>query len=130
MSVAEELNLDAGTNVESRLEGVLTGLSDRLGRKLKQQGYHGRRVVLRIHMGNGSTFVRDRTFDQPMDQDLAIFWTARALLRSQLRTRGLSGGAKIRGLDLVVEGLTPCPETSWARKGGGFSPWGFALASH
>ncbi len=110
-SVSSERTFARDTSNAEFLAGVLLGLSEDVGRRLRKASLRGRTVQLKLRFSDFKTITRRRTLDDPIDSDAAIYETARALLdRAGARRRlvrllgvGVSNFARARQPTLFDE---------------------------
>ncbi len=98
-SMGHEYTLSADTDSLETLEGTLLRLSDKLGRRLRQEGYMGDTVTLKLRNGRFVTITRQRKLTAHTDEDRIIFGVAKRLLRENWR------GEKIRLVGVCMSGL-------------------------
>jgi nucleotidyltransferase/DNA polymerase involved in DNA repair len=98
-SMGHEYTLSEDTDSQEQLESTLLRLSDKLGRRLRQEGYMGDTVTLKLRNGKFVTITRQRKLTAHTDEDGIIFGVARRLLRENWR------GENVRLVGVCVSGL-------------------------
>jgi DNA polymerase-4 len=98
-SMGHEYTLREDTDSFEKLERTLLRLSDQVGRRLRQEGYLGDTVTLKLRNGKFVTITRQKKLTAHTDEDRTIFKTARRLLKEHWR------GEKIRLIGVSVSGL-------------------------
>ena len=84
-SVGHEHTFDADTLDQAEVEWTLLRLAEGVGTRLRASAVRGRTVALKLRVAPFETRTRQRTLAVPTDEDLALYRTARALLREELR---------------------------------------------
>ena len=105
-SVGHEHTFDLDTLDLARVEAMLLRLAEGVGKRLRAGSLRGRTVALKLRVAPFDTRTRQRTLAEATDDDLAIFRTARALLRDALgedRERGRASPVRLVGVS--VSGL-------------------------
>ena len=98
-SMGHEVTLPEDSTEPAFLEGTLLRLSDQVARRLRNEGFVGRTVTLKLRDHRFTTITRQRALDGYTDDHRLIFETARTLWRSHWK-----GGA-LRLLGVSVSGL-------------------------
>jgi DNA polymerase IV len=80
----------------------LLRLSERTARALREGGWAGRTVTVKLRLGNFRTITRSRTLPDPVDLTRTIYETACALYEGS----GLDGAARLRLVGVRMTGLT------------------------
>jgi nucleotidyltransferase/DNA polymerase involved in DNA repair len=80
----------------------LLRLSERTARALREGGWAGRTVTVKLRLGNFRTITRSRTLPDPVDLARTIYETACALYEGS----GLDGAARLRLVGVRMTGLT------------------------
>jgi DNA polymerase IV len=81
------------------LEGLVLGLADRVARRLRQEGYVGRVVVLKLRHSDFTTRLRQRALADFTDEERTVARAARALLWENW------AGQPLRLVGVTVAGL-------------------------
>ena len=81
-SVSHEVTFAEDQTDEGILEGVLLGLTEKVGQRARAAGVRGRTVTLKLRRPDFRTFTRSRTLASPTCATGRIFDVARALLRN------------------------------------------------
>jgi nucleotidyltransferase/DNA polymerase involved in DNA repair len=80
----------------------LLRLAERTARALREGGWAGRTVTVKLRLGNFRTITRSRTLPDPVDLTRTIYETACALYEGS----GLDGAARLRLVGVRMTGLT------------------------
>jgi DNA polymerase IV len=80
----------------------LLRLSERTARALREGGWAGRTVTVKLRLGNFRTITRSRTLPDPVDLARTIYETACALYEGS----GLDRAARLRLVGVRMTGLT------------------------
>ncbi|MCL4426559.1 MAG: DNA polymerase IV [Firmicutes bacterium] len=99
-SMGHELTLPADTDDREVIGRTLLQLSDQVGRRLRRDGYQGRKVTVKIRQSDFVTITRDQTMDEYTDLEEVIYETAHGLF-----VKNWPGWPKIRLLGVSVSGL-------------------------
>ena len=102
-SIGHEHTFDRNTLDRGAIEAALLSLSEGVGRRVRAAGLRGRTVTLKLRVAPFETRTRQRTLDQPIDTDLSIYETARALLREALaadRAGGRTSPVRLVGVSI------------------------------
>ena len=99
-SISHEHTFSEDTADQSFLESTLVRLSEMVGRRLRENGLHGRTVQLKLRYSDFSTFTRAHTLSAPTQLDTVIAQEICELFRNNWK-RGL----KIRLLGVHVSGF-------------------------
>jgi DNA polymerase IV len=83
-SIGHAHTFDRNTLDRAQIESTLLRLAEGVGRRLRKHELRGRTVELQLRVAPFETRTRQRTLAEPTSDDLAIFETARALLRDGL----------------------------------------------
>lgn len=98
-SMGHEHTLDRDESDPDVLEGLVVGLSDRVARRMRREGYVGRVVVVKLRRHDFSTRIRQRALLEFTDEERVISRQARALLWANW------GGQPLRLVGVSVAGL-------------------------
>lgn len=98
-SMGHEHTLREDTDSLEKLERTLLRLSDQVGRRLRQDGYVGDTVTLKLRNAKFVTITRQRKLTGYTDEDKVIFKTARRLLEEHWK------GETVRLIGVSVSGL-------------------------
>ncbi len=114
-SVSHEITFGHDTGDPELLEATLARLSQMVGRRLREYGFYGRTITLKLRHSDFSTITRARTLGEATQLDTVIFQAARELLRENW-SRELPGSDSrrsapppIRLLGVQVSGLSGQP---------------------
>lgn len=89
-SVGHSITLRADTYDPAVVRGVMLGLSEQVGRRLRMKGYRGRRVALTLRFKDFETVTRFTTMKYYVDEGGEIYRTAlRVLSRISIRHRAV-----------------------------------------
>jgi DNA polymerase IV len=99
-SISQEITFSRDISDIKVLEKSLLGMSDRVGRSLREEKLCASTVRIKIRWPDFSTHTRQISFRQLVDQDSIIYEAARQLLRSIWQP-----GKKVRLLGVGVSGL-------------------------
>ena len=99
-SVGAQCAIGSSPRSREEIEGVVTGLVDRVTRRMRSGGRAGRTVVLRLRFGDYSRASRSRTLAQPTAATQTVLTTARGLLAAA------APAIERRGLTLVGVAVT------------------------
>jgi DNA polymerase IV len=89
--ISHETTFDRDTDDSAELDRTLSVLSERVARRLRENGFFAGTVGLKIRFAPFRTVTRDLTLDEPTDLDSVIFSHARALLANAVKP-----GQKVR----------------------------------
>jgi len=112
-SLGQEITLEQDCDNPKQIERVLLALSVEVGRRVRQEGYHGPTVVLKLRTDDFKTITRHRTLSRAVDDEMTIFHTARRLfhenhdgyhVRNDVRNNFRK---KVRLVGVTLAGLTP-----------------------
>jgi len=98
-SMGHEHTLDRDESDPDTIEGLVVGLSDRVCRRLRQEGYVGRVVVLKLRLADFTTRLRQRGLADYTDEERSVSRAARALLWANW------AGQPLRLMGVTVAGL-------------------------
>jgi DNA polymerase-4 len=99
-SISHEHTFSTDTANVEELESTLGQLSELVGRRLRDQGLHGRTIQLKLRYADFSTITRAHSLPQSTQIDQEIFEQVRALFR-----RNWKRGAAVRLLGVHVSSL-------------------------
>ena len=99
-SVSHEHTFNKDTADRTFLESTLVKLSEMVGRRLRENGLHGRTVQLKLRYSDFSTFTRAHTLSAPTQLDTVIAQEICDLFRKNWKS-----GAKIRLLGVHISGF-------------------------
>ncbi len=100
VSHEETFSRDLDDDVELRRE--ILALSQRVGARLREDGYRARTVTLKVRLATFATLTRSRTLDAPTDVAADLYEVASGLFR------GLPGARRrVRLLGVQATGLVP-----------------------
>jgi len=108
-SISHEETFTTDLDAEEDLLREILALSQRVGARLREDGYGARTVVLKVRLANFTTLTRSRTLSAPTDVAADIYHVARELYR------GLPGARRrVRLLGVQATGLVPAAEEQLA----------------
>jgi len=99
-SISHEHTFPQDTAKAGELEATLARLSEMVGRRLREHGYHARTIQIKLRYADFSTFTRAHTLDHGTQIDTEIFEEARALFRRNWT------GKPVRLLGVHASGFT------------------------
>jgi len=123
-SISHEHTYNQDTADLQRLESTLMRLSEMVGRRLREGGYHARTVQLKLRYKDFTTITRAHTLPAPTQLDTEIFEQVRALLRKNWRK-----GAEVRLLGVHASQLESMPGQPSLLEGDRHERWQRALAA-
>jgi len=98
-SMGHEYTLNEDTDNAGRLERTILRLSDQVGRRLRQEGYLGDTVTLKLRNSTFVTITRQKKLTGHTDEDRIIFGVAKGLFKENWKKE------KIRLVGVSVSGL-------------------------
>jgi len=105
-SIGHAHTFDRNTLDRAQIESTLLRLAEGVGRRLRKHELRGRTVELQLRVAPFETRTRQRTLAEPTSDDLAIFETARALLRDALAAdRDAGRVSPVRLIGVTMSGL-------------------------
>lgn len=108
-SVSHEETFDRDLDDEEELLREVLSLSQRVGARLREDGYRTRTVTLKVRLANFTTLTRSRTIDPSTDVGADLYHVAAELFR------GLPGARRrVRLLGVAATGLVPAGEEQLA----------------
>jgi len=99
-SISQEVTFDRDLSGQEALEGTLWRLSEQVGQRLRQEGYAGTTIRIKLRWPDFVTPTRQHSLDQPTDQDELIYHVALELFHSLWKP-----GMAVRLLGVGVSGL-------------------------
>ncbi len=123
-SISHEHTFNEDTADRERLESTLMRLSEMVGRRLREGGFHTRTVQLKLRYRDFTTITRARTLSAPTQLDTEIFEHARALFRKNWRK-----GAEVRLLGVHASSLESAPGQGDLLESDRHERWQRALAA-
>ncbi len=123
-SISHEHTYNEDTADPQRLESTLMRLSEMVGRRLREGGFHARTIQLKLRYKDFTTITRAHTLPAPTQLDTEIFEQARALLRKNWRK-----GAEVRLLGVHASQLESMPGQPSLLEGDRNERWQRALAA-
>lgn len=108
-SVSHEETFDADLDADEDLLREILALSQRVGSRLREDGYRCRTVVLKIRLANFTTLTRSRTLPAPTDVTADISHVAAELFRALPGAR-----RRVRLVGVGTTGLVPAGEEQLA----------------
>jgi len=119
-SISHEHTYNEDTADEQRLHSTLMRLSEMVGRRLREGGYHARTIQLKLRYKDFTTITRAHSLDVPTQLDTEIFETARLLFErnwrkgSQVRLLGVQTSNFETG-PAQIELLEPTRQQRWQK---------------
>ncbi len=105
-SIGHAHTFDQNTLDRAQIESTLLRLSEGVGRRLRRHKLRGRTVTLQLRVAPFETRTRQRTLHDSTSDDLAIYETARALLRDALAADREAGRVSpVRLVGVTMSGL-------------------------
>ncbi|HEX6230978.1 MAG TPA: DNA polymerase IV [Actinomycetota bacterium] len=108
-SVSHEETFSRDLDDEEELLREILALSQRVGARLREDGYRARTVTLKVRLATFATLTRSRTLDAPTDVAADLYEVASQLFRSLPGAR-----RRIRLLGVQATGLVPGGEEQLA----------------
>jgi DNA polymerase-4 len=99
-SISHEHTFSKDTADERQLDATLTHLTEKVARRLREQGLHGRTVQLKLRDSDFTTITRAETLDHPTQLDQELIAAARALFAANWRR-----GSAVRLIGVGVSNL-------------------------
>jgi DNA polymerase IV len=78
-SISHEHTYNEDTANQERLQSTLMRLSEMVGRRLREGGYHARTIQLKLRYTDFTTITRAHSLEQPTQLDIEIYETAQRL---------------------------------------------------
>src|SRR5215472_1305462 len=103
-SISHEHTFNEDTANPEQLESTLMRLSEMVGRRLREHGYHARTVQLKLRYKDFTTITRAHSLPAPTQLDTEIFEQVRALFRKNWKK-----GAQIRLLGVHLSSFDQDP---------------------
>ena len=100
-SISHEHTYNEDTSDPAQLESTLMRLSEMVGRRLREAGFHARTVQLKLRYKDFSTITRAHTLSSPTQLDVEIFEQIRSLFR-----RNWKKGTQVRLLGVQASSFT------------------------
>jgi DNA polymerase-4 len=104
-SISHEHTFNEDTAHAEQLESTLMRLSEMVGRRLREHGYHARTVQLKLRYKDFTTITRAHSLETPTQLDTEIFEQIRALFRKNWKQ-----GIPIRLLGVHTSSFEERPE--------------------
>lgn len=101
-SMGHEVTLSADTRDQVGLEAMLMTLTDRVARRLRDRGFVGRTVTVRVRRHDFETHTHRATLPAPTDRAAEVFACARRLFR-----KAMADPRPVRLIGVSVSNLTP-----------------------
>jgi DNA polymerase-4 len=108
-SVSHEETFDRDLDDEPELLRELLGLSQRVGARLREDGYRARTVTIKVRLANFTTLTRSRTIDPPTDLAADLYRVSSELFRALPGAR-----RRVRLLGVAGTGLVPAGDEQLA----------------
>ncbi len=123
-SISHEHTYNEDTADPQQLESTLMRLSEMVGRRLREGGYHARTIQLKLRYKDFTTITRAHTLPSPTQLDTEIFEQVRMLLRKNWRK-----GTQVRLLGVHASQLESAPGQRSLLEGDRNERWERALAA-
>jgi DNA polymerase-4 len=104
-SMGHEHTLPKDINDPDEISSVLLSLSSMVARRLRQRGFQGRTVTLKLRYSDFVTLTRSETVAQPTDSEHSIYQVAKKLTLNHLGSGLNMGIRKVRLLGVSVSNL-------------------------
>jgi nucleotidyltransferase/DNA polymerase involved in DNA repair len=79
-SMSHETTLAVDISQIDKIYATLLWLSDRVSRRLRKYGYHGKTISVKVRSSDFKTITRDKTLSRPTDHSRVIYETAKRLV--------------------------------------------------
>jgi DNA polymerase-4 len=99
-SISHEHTFGEDTADPEQLESTLAKLSEMVGRRLREQGFHARTIQLKLRYRDFTTITRAHSIERPTQLDTELFEEVRALFRKNWKR-----GAAVRLLGVHASGF-------------------------
>ncbi|KKR58320.1 MAG: polymerase IV protein [Candidatus Uhrbacteria bacterium GW2011_GWE2_40_58] len=100
-SIGHSYTLSKDTTDKEVMKHTLLGLADKVAWRLRRDGYQAKLVRVYIRFGDFSGFGKEKRFEQPLTDGLALFKNAWPLIKhlthNPVRLLGISVGALMKG---------------------------------
>jgi DNA polymerase-4 len=103
-SVSHEETFDRDLDEEEELLREILSLSQRVGARLREDGYRARTVTLKVRLANFTTLTRSRTIDPPTDVAAYLYQVTSELFRALPGARRRIRLLGVAGTGLVAAG--------------------------
>jgi DNA polymerase-4 len=123
-SISHEHTYAEDTADGEQIESTLMRLSEMVGRRLREAGFHARTVQLKLRYKDFTTITRAHTLPSPTQLDTEIFEQARALFRKNWRK-----GAQVRLLGVHASSFEEAAEQGNLLEDGRRQRWQRALSA-
>ena len=123
-SISHEHTFPQDTGEAGTLEATLLHLSEKVGRRLREQGLHARTIQLKLRYSDFSTITRAHSFDHATQLDTEIFQQVRRMMHENRKA-----GAAIRLLGVHAAGFEIATGQLDLLAGAGQERWRNALAA-
>ena len=123
-SISHEHTYTEDTADVEQIESTLMRLSEMVGRRLREGGFHARTVQLKLRYKDFTTITRAHTLPSPTQLDTEIFEQARALFRKNWRK-----GAQVRLLGVHASSFDEAAEQGNLLEDGRRQRWQRALSA-
>ena len=123
-SISHEHTYTEDTADGEQIESTLMRLSEMVGRRLREGGFHARTVQLKLRYKDFTTITRAHTLPSPTQLDTEIFEQARALFRKNWRK-----GAQVRLLGVHASSFDEAAEQGNLLEDGRRQRWQRALSA-
>jgi DNA polymerase IV len=123
-SISHEHTYNEDTSDVAQLEATLMRLSEMVGRRLREAGFHARTIQLKLRYKDFTTITRAHTLPNPTQLDTEIFAQTRTLFRKNWQK-----GAPIRLLGVQASSFTSAADQIDLLEGRRQQRWKDALAA-
>jgi DNA polymerase-4 len=123
-SISHEHTYNEDTAEVAQLEATLTRLSEMVARRLRESGFHGRTIQLKLRYQDFTTITRAHTLATPTQLDTEIFEQVRALFRKNWKK-----GVPVRLLGVQASSFTSQPDQINLLEGHRQQRWKDAMAA-
>lgn len=95
-SIGNEITFEKDIHTKEAIKRELLALSQKVGRRLRQDGYAGRTVTVKVRFASFKTITRSKTLTEPTFLDEVIYEIASAIMENQ----SLAEGVRLLGVTL------------------------------
>ncbi len=118
-SMGHEHTLERDEADPEEIDRLLLRLSDQTTRRLRKEGYRGRRVTLKLRFSDFETWTRQRTLSEPTNETAPVLAAARGLLEANwkgesLRLVGVSVGQLLQ--NYAIDNRDLWQDRTWIRE--------------
>lgn len=123
-SISHEHTFGQDTRDRERLESTLARLSEMVGRRVREQGFHARTLQLKLRYSDFTTITRAHSLATPTSVDTEIFATTRKLFLDHWEA-----GRAVRLLGVQASNFEDAPEQLELLQGDNRGKWARALSA-